>query len=222
MRAFLHALSPRTEFAIVVLGAFGYFAAISIEAFLYPGIGVDISEDGLQFLLIYEAFLLIVLGSFLFARGWDLRQLGSMPTLRDTGMGFALALVAYAVYAVVWIIFGNLVPAMDDKASGLVTTPLQFSTVIAISLLNPIFEEIFVCGYVITALKRTRGVLLAINVSVGIRLAYHLYQGPAGIVSIIPLGLVFGYWFARTGRLWPVIVAHAIFDFAALAVHVRS
>jgi len=49
-----------------------------------------------------------------------------------------------------------------------------------------------------------------------LRLSYHLYQGAQGVVSIVPLGLVFTLWFARTGQLWPVIVAHAIFDFAAL------
>jgi membrane protease YdiL (CAAX protease family) len=37
---------------------------------------------------------------------------------------------------------------------------------------------------------------------------------------IIPLGFIFAYWFARTGRLWPVILAHAIFDFIGLNAYV--
>jgi len=71
---------------------------------------------------------------------------------------------------------------------------------------------VFVAGYVIAALKDVRGTTFAINVSVVIRLVYHLYQGISGVLSIIPMGLIFGYWFARKGRLWPLIAAHALLD----------
>jgi membrane protease YdiL (CAAX protease family) len=89
---------------------------------------------------------------------------------------------------------------------------------LAVSLLNPVFEEVFVCGYVISALKERRGTTTAINVSAGIRVFYHFYQGALGILGITPMALIFAYWFARTGRLWPLIVAHAVSDFVALAV----
>lgn len=101
------------------------------------------------------------------------------------------------------------------------TPGISLATVLAVSLLNPIFEEVFVCGYVIAALKNTRSIPFSINTSVGIRLTYHLYQGTVGLISIIPLGLVFAYWFAKTGRLWPLVIAHGIFDFAGLVVYAR-
>jgi membrane protease YdiL (CAAX protease family) len=31
------------------------------------------------------------------------------------------------------------------------------------------------------------------------------------------MALLFGYWCTRTGRLWPLIVAHALQDFIALS-----
>ena len=86
---------------------------------------------------------------------------------------------------------------------------------------DPEREEVFVCGYVIAALRKTRSISFAINVSVGIRLIYHLYQGTVGVASIIPLGLIFAYWYARTGRLWPAVIAHAIIDFAGLVIYVQ-
>jgi membrane protease YdiL (CAAX protease family) len=49
------------------------------------------------------------------------------------------------------------------------------------------------------------------------RVFYHFYQGAVGVVGIAPLALLFAYGFARTGRLWPLIVAHALTDFWALA-----
>ena len=40
------------------------------------------------------------------------------------------------------------------------------------------------------------------------------------VIAIATL-LVLALWYARTGRLWPVIVAHAVTDFAALLHYVR-
>jgi membrane protease YdiL (CAAX protease family) len=59
-------------------------------------------------------------------------------------------------------------------------------------------------------------VAFAVNASTALRVAYHLYQGPAGAISMIPFGLLFGWCFARTGRLWPLVVAHGFFDLAGL------
>jgi membrane protease YdiL (CAAX protease family) len=43
-----------------------------------------------------------------------------------------------------------------------------------------------------------------------VRLLYHLYQGPIGVVTIVPMGLLFGYAYARSRQLWPLIFAHVL------------
>ena len=60
----------------------------------------------------------------------------------------------------------------------------------------------------------------AVNISAAIRLSYHLYQGVAGVLAVVPTGLLFGIWFVRTRQLWPLIVAHAVIDFVGLAAGV--
>ena len=87
---------------------------------------------------------------------------------------------------------------------------------IAVSLINPVFEEVFVCGYVITALRKSRNPWAGVHVSVAIRLLYHVYQGAIAAIGVAPFGLIMALWYRRTGRLWPVIAAHAATDFAAL------
>jgi membrane protease YdiL (CAAX protease family) len=74
----------------------------------------------------------------------------------------------------------------------------------------------------VTALKDRFGITTAVNVSAGIRVFYHFYQGALGVVGIAPMALLFAYWFARTGRLWPLIVAHALTDFAGLAASIST
>jgi membrane protease YdiL (CAAX protease family) len=92
-----------------------------------------------------------------------------------------------------------------ETASG----TIGFLTALTFSIVNPIFEETFVCGYIISALRERCEPWTAINISVAIRLLYHLYQGPAAAIGIVPFGLILAYWYARSGRLWPAITAHA-------------
>ena len=85
------------------------------------------------------------------------------------------------------------------------------------STVNGIFEELFVVGYIITALREVRGVWTAINASTVLRLLYHLYQGPIGVITIVPMGLLYGYVYARTRQLWPLIFAHVLIDIVGLS-----
>ena len=89
--------------------------------------------------------------------------------------------------------------------------------VFLVSIVNGIFEELFVAGYIITALTARRGMWMAINVSVVVRLLYHLYQGPIGVLTIVPMGLLYGYVYSRTRQLWPLIVAHVLIDIIGLS-----
>jgi membrane protease YdiL (CAAX protease family) len=68
------------------------------------------------------------------------------------------------------------------------------------------------CEFIVTAAKKYNRSTAGINVSVAVRVLYHLYQGSIGVLGIIPVRLIFALWYARTGRLWPVFVAHALFD----------
>jgi len=85
-------------------------------------------------------------------------------------------------------------------------------------IVNPLFEEFFVDAYLITSLTK-QGTKLATAVAVGIviRLLYHGYLGAVvAPLVLIPMGLIFGYAFARQRRVWPVAIAHAVTDFASL------
>ena len=98
---------------------------------------------------------------------------------------------------------------------------ISLATAIVVSLVNPVFEEVFVCGYIIAALRKSSNPWIGVHVSVAIRLLYHLYQGAAALLAAVPFGLIAALWYQRTGKLWPVIVAHAVIDFIGLLAFVR-
>ena len=104
----------------------------------------------------------------------------------------------------------SVVPsALDD-------TWWRVPVLIAAAVANSWAEEVIVVAYLITRLRQL-GVSdgWAICWSSLLRGAYHLYQGFSAGLGNVVMGLVFGYVWRRTGRLWPLIVAHALIDFVA-------
>ena len=218
MRGFVKSISDRTEFVFVFILAFGYSIYISVLSVVSPGSYQTLTDIDFYLLLAEELVIMSILLPFLAVRGWDLQRIGLSISIKESLIGVALTIASYAAYvfflAIVWEIFSR--PEATASANGFEDLKLSFLTIIVVSIVNPIFEELFVCGYVMTSLKKRTNIWVAINASILIRLLYHLYQGPIGVISIIPIGIIFAYWYARTGRLWPLIVAHSLLDLFGL------
>ncbi len=86
---------------------------------------------------------------------------------------------------------------------------------------NGFAEEVVVVGYLITRLRElgmtSRAAMLA---SSALRAVYHLYQGFGAGLGNLVMGLVFSYVWTRTGRLWPLVIAHGVIDTVAFVGYV--
>jgi membrane protease YdiL (CAAX protease family) len=214
MSAFIKALPPRIEFLVVILGAFGYFVYGNILILLHPSSPRAITDAGLYGLVITEAFLFSLVWLFLHIRGWTFGKIGLQFQLSDLVNGIGLIVAAHLAYLfVIWLALA--IGLSFAAGPGITGGGLGLTSIIAVSVFNPVFEEVFVCGYIITVMARRNNAWLGIHTSVAIRLLYHLYQGPAA-AGIIPFGFVFAYWYAGTGRLWPIVIAHGFWDFFGL------
>jgi membrane protease YdiL (CAAX protease family) len=230
----IRALSARTELIVVVVTAFAWFIFDSLQVVVaLVGSGgtaqlAPIMEPGLTELLVFEAIVLVVLGWFLRVRGWTLADLGLDPSWGDgprrlafgvalrAAQGMALAIAVVIAYQIaVAALWALLQQRVFLTGAAQLAPGVGVATILGMLILNSIFEELFLCGYLISRLGRTRGSWFAINVSTAIRLTYHLYQGSAAVPAFIATGLIFGYWFARTRQLWPPIVAHAYLNLVA-------
>lgn len=84
------------------------------------------------------------------------------------------------------------------------------------SAANAFGEETVVVGWLLTRLRQLRwSPWAAIVASALLRGSYHVYQGVSAGVGNIIMGLIFGYFFARTGRVWPLVCAHFLIDAVA-------
>jgi membrane protease YdiL (CAAX protease family) len=74
-------------------------------------------------------------------------------------------------------------------------------------------EEFVVLGYLFARLKQLGWGPWPIIVATSIlRATYHLYQGHGAFIGNLAMGLLFGWLFARSGRLLPFLVAHFVID----------
>ena len=81
---------------------------------------------------------------------------------------------------------------------------------------NAVLEEVVIVGYLLTRLRESGwGVLVAIVTSATIRGSYHLYQGFGAGLGNFVMGLIFGYWFHKRGRVLPLVIAHTLLDIVA-------
>jgi membrane protease YdiL (CAAX protease family) len=225
MRNLLQKLPFPVEFAVVVAGAFGLTIVSSVLTLAHHHTGTaGPAEIGVWRTVGLEAITLGVLGAFLWGRGWTAKRLGLGTHWIDGLWGLALAAGSYVAIFLVFMLLAKLAPGLiphAGKAAASATPTLTPYAVGALVLVNAFYEEFFVAGYVITALKEKSLPNLAINLSIAIRLAAHLFQGTMSLVLMIPIGLIFGTWYVRSGRLWPLILAHALLNAWSYAAYIK-
>jgi membrane protease YdiL (CAAX protease family) len=209
MRNLLQKMPWPVEFAVVVAGAFGLAIIDSFNSLHHPAVH---TAPDLWRSVALDATVLLILGGLLYLRGWNLTRLGLQSDWIDGLHGLGLAAVCYFVVAYgAYLVLAAFLPDLAAAAAKVHVVPHGLSPwlIAALVIVDALYEEVFATGYVITVLKEKTTENIAVNVSVALRLSYHIGLGVTGVLSAIPIGLIFGYWFARTDKLWPVIVAHA-------------
>ncbi|AKE42152.1 metal-dependent membrane protease [Corynebacterium kutscheri] len=84
------------------------------------------------------------------------------------------------------------------------------------SAANAFAEEVVVVMWFITRLRQLgNSVPVAIMYSAILRGSYHLYQGASAGLGNLIMGLIFGFFFYKTGRIWPLIIGHLAIDVVA-------
>ncbi|HEU4381213.1 MAG TPA: CPBP family intramembrane glutamic endopeptidase [Hyphomicrobiaceae bacterium] len=217
LEGWVRSLSPAAEFCLVVGAAF----AIPVGMSWWITFGdvaraqaLQLTEGELRALIAEEALLLMLLGWFLRVRGWSVEHFAAYPSRRELVMAAWLTAVSFFVWVVPWFL---LAPANVEAASS-TDAALSWPGILAVSILNPLFEELFLCAYMLAFLASRSGPGVAVAISLLVRLSFHTYQGAVGLLAIGLLGLVLSIFYLRTQRLWPVLIAHGLLDFIALAI----
>jgi membrane protease YdiL (CAAX protease family) len=198
----------------VLLGLSGQVVALNPRRSPFDLIDLGLNLAGVFQLLAWGA-----LGVYLLWRsGFGLKQIGlGRPRWRPDilgGIGLAavIGVPGLALYQVARILGMNA----SVEPAELYDTWWRIPVLLLVALANGWAEEVIVVGFLVTRLRQLRvSPVLAVILSSVLRGLYHLYQGFGAGLGNLAMGLVFGYVYVRTGRLWPLIVAHALIDSVA-------
>jgi membrane protease YdiL (CAAX protease family) len=130
------------------------------------------------------------------------------------GVGFA-ALIGIPGLLLVYLARKAGVNAQLD-ASDIADVWYRYPVLVLKAIQNGVLEEIVMIGYLLTRFRELGwSSKRAVLVSALIRGSYHTYQGIGGFLGNFVMGLLFGWWFTRTRRVLPLVIAHSILDIAS-------
>ncbi|NLE79797.1 MAG: CPBP family intramembrane metalloprotease [Rhodococcus sp.] len=137
------------------------------------------------------------------------RPTGRPDTTHGIGLAALIGIPGLGLYLIAHAVGANLTVAPSTIEEHWWRLPALLLWAAA----NSGAEEILVVAYLITRLRRLgwseNSSLLA---SALLRGSYHLYQGFGGGIGNVVMGLVFGRYWQKTGRLWPLVIAHWLID----------
>jgi membrane protease YdiL (CAAX protease family) len=226
----------RTEIWIVLglsLGQSGVYAVVSLVAKLTAGplreqtatlnasrspreyLDLTYQLLGIGFALVPVALALYLLslkpGGARRLIGLDLGRPG-----RDLAAGAGLAALIGLPGIAIYLLGRELGVTATVVASGLDAYWWTAAVLVLAAVENALLEEVVVVGFLMTRLRELGwGAAAVIATSALVRGSYHLYQGIGPGLANVAMGVVFGWWYTRTGRVMPLVVAHALIDIVA-------
>lgn len=184
----------------------------------------EISDPALLATLVVEAVLAAALVPWLRRRGWSPDAVAGGPSPLDVLRGAALWLAAMVA---MYVAFLPVYWGAPDLATALVAREMlggiSLPVLVLAAVWNSVFEEFLWLGYGVAALESRVGLAWACTISLVLRLSVHAYQGLTGVlIGLFPAMLILTWYFARTRRIWPPIVAHVVMNALAFAPHVHG
>lgn len=132
--------------------------------------------------------------------------------LEGAGLAALIGIPGLALYVAAVQLGWSKEVIPGDFANAWVEIPVSLLKAAA----NAFAEETVVVMWLMTRLRQARWSLpAALAASSILRGSYHLYQGVSAGFGNIIMGLIYGYYYHRTGRVWPLVIAHFLIDAVA-------
>ena len=221
---------------LVTLGSSGLSSLVSLaDALLAPvplasqTVSIIVPQAQASYLDLIKQLLTIVrglawggLGLYLLWRsGVDLRnRLGLDRSRPWSDLGVGVVLTAVIGIPGIALYLGAVAAGINLTVAPSTLNDVwwRLPVLILAAVENGFLEEVLVVGYLVTRLEQLRLPGWAvIGVSAVLRGSYHLYQGFGGFLGNAAMGVVFAWWFRRTRRLRPLVIAHSLLDIFAFA-----
>ncbi|HET6560197.1 MAG TPA: type II CAAX endopeptidase family protein [Prolixibacteraceae bacterium] len=214
----LKELSWRSELALVLLLGFGLFIYNSTRGLFIiasnsqQSLWFNLTSKGNYATVVYELIAFFLIAYILKIRGWTLKDFNLQLTVRLFYVAFLLMVLRNLIGGFSFKFF-ELIQVTDEKTIQQVQFSLKadWVSLALIVVINSVFEEFLLVGYLFKRLEAYHPFLI-IGCGILIRMLFHSYQGTMMLFSIIPMGLVFGYYYYRYRKIWPLVIAHGMIN----------
>ena len=133
------------------------------------------------------------------------------PRLIDLPAVVFLVAVAAVVYRAGWAVFDD--GAAISGPPSLPVGPVELTLMVAQYGFSAYSEELVTRGYLVTRLSHLLGSHVGgVVCAAGLFASYHAYQGAAGTLNAMAFGVAFGVAFLALRRVWPLAIAHAMYN----------
>lgn len=211
------------ETAVVLLASVVFDLWGAIATVVWPFKQVPPANYG-ELDLVVRGVQVSALVLYLIERSGEPRRVFGLTRPRwlvDALLAVFLWWAADSLYGALWQWLPSELPAWAKRDVGPYPVPAGVSGYLLLllgSLSNGFREELVMRGYLFPRFERLLGSSWKSLILTTLLFAsYHVYQGVAGVLHTLSVGLVFGLVFWKIRRVWPLAVAHAIADFVPSA-----
>jgi membrane protease YdiL (CAAX protease family) len=229
VKAIIRNLSAPAEFCLIIFICFGLTIAVCsvwifhhtwrapqahADGVAHPGNKdvIHLKNDGIVASVVIQ---LTALGIALWIgriRGWSLATFGLRASWKWVGLGILLFLAFQLVIHLVHLLMTGswqAATAPHGKPAFLRVSHLTIPFVILVATINPVFEEAIESGYFFHALQRY-GAWVTVFAAALFRGFLHTTMGLNGFITMLAMGLLYGFVYWRWRQMWPLIIAHSL------------
>ncbi len=199
-------------FIVLILG-FGLFIYSSTTAILENSVTSNTktyNSYDFIFIIVYEVIMLTIIACFLKYRQWTYKDFNLDFSIKMVGVAILLVIIRETTGAFITksLIGLNILnpETLHDPSIALQSNIVSMAL---IAVVNSIYEEILLIGYLFRRFEKYHPAVV-IAISFVVRASYHTYQGWMNMPMVFVLALVFGIYYIRYKKLWPLIIAHGI------------
>jgi len=207
-------LKAIAEAIIVLTLGFGLFIYSSTKTAFFSNSIAPATQDynsyDFAFIVIYDFISLTIIVYYLKYRRWTIKDfnLDFTPIMLGIGLLLAIFRVSSGLIVSNTIAFINSLNPTTINAPD-ITLHTNFLSMAIIVVVNSFFEEFLLMGYVFKRFEKMHPAFV-ILISAIIRASYHTYQGLNFLPSILIMAVIFGTYYTKYKKLWPLIIAHTI------------
>lgn len=200
-------------FCVIALG-FGLFiysstqAAFSIQS-KFNEVQNYNSYDFI-FIVLYEIIMLSIIITYLKFKKWKVADFNLHFNPSMIGIAIILVLFRFSIaYVLNEILKASFIFNALSQNQSTISLQNNLVSTLLIIIVNSVYEEFLLIGYLFKRFQNLNTSII-IFVSFMIRLSFHTYQGWESLAMVFSIAIVFGMYYKKYKKLWPVIIAHAI------------